>query len=481
MKAWTVLVYLAGDNGRFLSSLEGEGVADLLEMKEVGSNEAIDIVAQFDAMSDHACRRYHLSKGGPLAGDIVQDLGETNSGDAQVLLDFITWGVRSYPAQRYLLVLWNHGSGWKDDDIYVPYRALVRRGGFPPNLAAWETGQLPPIPPQISGRRCSRALFRRSLEAIIEEEANRVMISRGTRRGADEPTGQLPPGWTRPSGALRPLTRTSETPERLVVEVGRSARAPGARAICFDDSSKDFLDSTDLKDVLNAAVSVIGKKLDVLGLDACLMSMIEVAYQVRHAASVMVASEDAEPGSGWPYRDILTTLAEHPDMSAGDVGRAITIHYVRSYDRSYLTNEPVTQSALNLERVVSVVAALDELARGLLNGWRQKALRSAVADARAAAQSFVDPDYVDLYDFVSLLAARPGAKPLLDACDRLLTMIDPGKVGSLVLADSHAGLIERRAHGLSVYFPQVGLSPFYALLDMSRDCAWLCFLDTYLG
>ena len=165
MKPWTALVYLAGDNGRFLSSLEGEGVSDLLEMKDVGSSDTLDIVAQFDAMTDHASRRYHISKGGRLAHDLVLDLGDTNSGDAQVLLDFITWGVRAYPAQHYLLVLWNHGSGWKDDDIFAPYRTLQRRSA------------LPPTPPQIAGRRASRALFRNSLEAVVEEEANQVVLA----------------------------------------------------------------------------------------------------------------------------------------------------------------------------------------------------------------------------------------------------------------------------------------------------------------
>jgi len=211
------------------------------------------------------------------------------------------------------------------------------------------------------------------------------------------------------------------------------------------------------------------------------MSMIEVAYQVRDGATVMVASEDAEPGSGWPYRDILATLTANPGLAADDLGRVITEQYVTSYDRSLLTSMPVTQAALDLERVASVVAAVDELARGLLLGWRRKGVRGALFEARAQAQSFMDPDYVDLYDFVSLLERKAGARPLREACERLLAAIAPGKAGSLVLSEEHAGLSERNAHGLSIYFPTVGVSPFYAALDMSRDCAWARFLDVALG
>ena len=465
MKPWTVLVYLAGDNGRFLSSLEGEGVSDLAEMKDVGSGETVDVVAQFDSMSDRASRRYHISKGGNLGDDVVQDLGETNSGDAQVLLDFITWAVRTYPAEHYLLVLWNHGSGWKDDDIYAPYRALLRRG------------DLPPMPPRIGGRRVSRALFRPSLEAIVEEEANQVLLARANRRRG----GELPPGWLRPTPQQGPLVRGEPAASPVVVEALRSPRPPHARAICFDDTSKDFLDSRDLTDVLKATVALIGRKLDVLGMDACLMSMIEVAYQVRNGAMVMVSSEDAEPGSGWPYRAILATLAANPALSPADLGKAIATLYASAYDQSFLTSQPVTQAALNLERVASVVATVDELARGLLGGWRLKGLRSALVEARSQSQSFMDPDYVDLFDFVSLLAQKTGAKQVRDACDHVLVTIGPGKAGSLVLADAHAGLAERNAHGLSIYFPRIGVSPFYAALDMSKDCAWAQFLDTYLG
>ncbi len=474
MKPWTVLVYLAGDNGRFLSSLEGEGVADLMEMKDVGSGEAVNVVAQFDAMTDRACRRYAITRGGRLADDMVQDLGDTNSGDARVLLDFVTWGVCSYPAERYLLILWNHGSGWKDDDIYAPYRSLVRRG------------DLPLVAPEIGGRRVSRALFRRSLEAVVEEEVNQVLLANAARRQGASPAGlraagTLPAAWTRPASALPPSVRGEQGGAAREVMALRGSRPPHARAVCFDDSSKDFLDGRDLTELLNAAATVIGKKVDVLGFDACLMSMIEIAYQVRDGASVMVASEDAEPGSGWPYRDILTALTANPALPAADLGKTIVEQYVSSYDRTLLTSLPVTQSALNLERVTSVVAALDDLARGLLNGWRQKGMRSALAEARSQAQGFMDPDYVDLFDFVSLLARKTNARAVGDGCERLLAAVDPCKVGSLVLADAHAGLTERHAHGLSIYFPRVGVSPFYAALDMSRDCAWAQFLEMYLG
>src|SRR5688500_9172064 len=118
---WTILVYMAGDN-----NLELYGMRDLMELKATGSTEAVQVVAQLDRMSDDVTRRYRLTHGHALDADIVEELPEANTGDPRVLLDFIRWGLAAYPAERTALILWNHGTGWKDADVY----ALARQEGI---------------------------------------------------------------------------------------------------------------------------------------------------------------------------------------------------------------------------------------------------------------------------------------------------------------------------------------------------------------
>src|SRR6266480_1312836 len=125
-KSWTFMVYMAGDN-----NLDPNGIQDLKEMKRVGTNADINVVAQFDSeAAGHRTTRYLLTKGSDLAGDVVGTLGTTNTGDPKNLVDFANWAITNYPAQRYLLVLWNHGQGWDDTDIYAGerYRSLRRLG-----------------------------------------------------------------------------------------------------------------------------------------------------------------------------------------------------------------------------------------------------------------------------------------------------------------------------------------------------------------
>jgi hypothetical protein len=119
------LLYLAGDN-----NLDSAGAVDIAELKRVGSNDEVNLLAQFDrAGARTKTMRYYLRKGTSLAKDAVQSLGETNMGDPKVLEDFLTWGLGRYPAQHYVVVLWNHGSGWDDTNVYVDGEAF---GSTPP-------------------------------------------------------------------------------------------------------------------------------------------------------------------------------------------------------------------------------------------------------------------------------------------------------------------------------------------------------------
>lgn len=118
--AWTVLVYLDGDN-----NLESDALTDFAEMAQVGSSDQIKIVAQLDRVSSReswddtsagdwdGTKRFLVGKGmRPTPQNAVEDLGEQNMGDPAVLADFVAWGIETYPAQRYALIIWDHGASW---------------------------------------------------------------------------------------------------------------------------------------------------------------------------------------------------------------------------------------------------------------------------------------------------------------------------------------------------------------------------------
>ena len=108
---WTVMVYMAADN-----NLADAALFDIEEMVSVGSTQDVNIVVQVDTnpvyglSSDATTRRLYIQK-----NNIVEFPLNTNidSSSPQSLTDFINWAKTSYPAEHYLLVLWDHGGGWK--------------------------------------------------------------------------------------------------------------------------------------------------------------------------------------------------------------------------------------------------------------------------------------------------------------------------------------------------------------------------------
>ncbi|MBU7047183.1 MAG: hypothetical protein HXS54_12190 [Theionarchaea archaeon] len=118
---WTVMVYMDGDN-----NLESAALDDLNELESAGSTTDVNIVVQIDRIPGYSAadgdwtttRRYYVTTdpGGynsTIVSTMISDLGELNMGNPTTLIDFVNWAQTNYPADYYLLVLWDHGDGWK--------------------------------------------------------------------------------------------------------------------------------------------------------------------------------------------------------------------------------------------------------------------------------------------------------------------------------------------------------------------------------
>ena len=413
-KQWTVMVYLAGDN-----NLDSAGVVDLKEMKKVGSTDQINVIAQFDRQGKQiATKRYYLQKGGSLDKDVVKSLGETNMGDPRVLEDFIKWGIKNYPARHCLLVVWNHGNGWNDENVYRIARNTlklnIRRRGqivLPAKDAAKESVSIRRIR-AIGGKKFRRALFNTSI-----------------------------------------------------------IRAINTRGIAYDDDAKDFLDNIEMKRVLSSAKKMLKQKIDILGMDACMMSMAEVGYQLRDSVSLTVGSEEVEPGDGWPYDRILGKLAKKPEMMPSELATTIVNEYLASYP----ANAGVTQSACDLGKCGELASAVDQLADGLNSHLSDAAVRAKIVECRLQAQAYDVSDYIDLYDFCDLLEKKTGLSDIQAACSAVKNAIRD----CVVIRSGYKGEKVKHSNGLSIYFPQKKVSSLYATLDFTKYTSWGKFLEGY--
>ena len=117
-KAWTILIYANGNN-----ELEPEMHQAMFHAEKAGSSPDVNVVIQLGRAkyelvkhirqdtgpknegSWNGVRRYLVGKGN---SNVVGNLERANMANPMVLYDFIKWGVRLYPADRYMLILGGH-------------------------------------------------------------------------------------------------------------------------------------------------------------------------------------------------------------------------------------------------------------------------------------------------------------------------------------------------------------------------------------
>ncbi|MBK8025413.1 MAG: hypothetical protein IPK19_29475 [Chloroflexi bacterium] len=113
--AWTIMFYSTADT----SDIELPMVLDINEIEWVGSTADVNFVAQVDRTEDDPSwtdtRRFLLEKDQDpelVNSEVLESLGEVNMGDPASLVDFALWAAENFPAERYALVLSDHGGGW---------------------------------------------------------------------------------------------------------------------------------------------------------------------------------------------------------------------------------------------------------------------------------------------------------------------------------------------------------------------------------
>ena len=201
------------------------------------------------------------------------------------------------------------------------------------------------------------------------------------------------------------------------------------KAVCWDDTT-GYNQSLTMSEVKQA---VSGKNLTIIGFDACLMGMAEVAYQLKDCAQYMIASEETEPGNGWAYHLFLESF-RNTEQRAVDFGKAVIDTYIEdNYDG-------VTLSLIDLSKIDNLANAINTLSSSLISGNKNQ-----ITAGRHKTLSFGVPHFVDLCHLAQNLSTFDGATNVINALKEAVVyhkyLDDSGDYG---FANSH---------GLSIYFP----------------------------
>ncbi len=355
---WTVMVYLDADN-----NLDSYGVDDVNEM-ETGyiTGTSVDVICMIDRYYTGA-KTYHIgydSSPSTITSTILTTgfPSEPNMGSKATLKNFITYCFTNFPAQKYVLTLWDHGGG-------------------------------------IFG-------------------------------------------------------------------------------ICWDDhSGDDRLTFDEVDEAITEACTAAGETIEILGLDACLMGMLEIDYEMREYVDYIVASEETIPGDGYPYNTMINSLCANPTQSASTYAQDMVNDYYNSYSSGTdLTLSAVDVTSTSINDLMGAFNLFTAAAIDQINTYSQT---SALASARAATQEFYYDIFVDLYDFAKEAKARISHTYFDHTCDLLMNNISSAVLLSRQKNNPHA-------YGIAIYFPDNPGdydSGYSSVIDLGQETDWDTFLTTF--
>lgn len=235
--------------------------------------------------------------------------------------------------------------------------------------------------------------------------------------------------------------------------------SPGSLSIAQGDYAR----------ALSAIAADRGGPLDLIGFDACLMAMWEVAHATAPYARILVASQQTIPGTGWPYDDLLAALVADPGQTPAALGQAIA----DTYHQESSSNS--TLSVVDLERLPALSATVSQFGTALAAA---DDLFLQIESFRASAAYFSSGSRRDLWGFAAQVEADHSVPlSLRNTATALLDALSAAVIYNRVQADHND------AHGLSIYFPALGTSRDSDYLESgatwSAETEWDEFIWNY--
>lgn len=373
-KTWTIMVYLAADN-----DLEAFAQPDINEMKAANSTiyNDVNIIVLRDLRGAGNTKLLKITAGNEeelssstLGIDKTLTNNEVNMGSKYTLDKFIRYCKTYFPSTYTMLVIWNHGGGWRN------------------------AANPQPIKPKLTYHEV-RANFRDNIST----------------------------------------TRSINSIDKMKPTNGRFETFKDA---CWDENSSNaYLGNYDIY------WSLIGNAVTIVGFDACLMGMIETAYEVRTVASYMIASEEVIPGGGWNYTKLLNNFNGYGTKSPQNLCKSA----VDAYASEYATRAGCTLSAIDLSKVNALISALNNFSTALVSYIDTQAKQLAIHDIlyNQTEDFFNIPgdNNIDLWHAADRIGASGVCTTQAAALKTAIT--------NAVINEWHHASGNPNAHGLSIY------------------------------
>jgi len=256
-------------------------------------------------------------------------------------------------------------------------------------------------------------------------------------------------------------------------------RAFALKGISYDDQSGNHITTPQLNEAAASIYQILGNRLDILAMDACLMQMAEVCYEVKDHVRFCVTSEDSEPCDGYSYDDFLGTLAKDPSMDASTLAKVMAQSYTAHYAAK---NESCTQSVVDLTQLDSFLAKFDQLVvklTGLLSDYETlAALRNQV---RAKTQAFYLRTNIDLGHFLKLVQQNVKNPEIQTLVAETLALYGAGQ-NPLIAGNYINGESMKNSTGMAIFFHSfMAPEKSYGKTHFAQNTSWMRFLEAYIA
>ena len=284
----------------------------------------------------------------------------------------------------------------------------------------------------------------------------------------------------------------------------------GNLGISWDRTNNDdYLTTTELGSAIAVGTNNGQRKIDVLHYDACLMGLLENAYQVKDYADYLIFSQNLGWGifSYGAYVNDLGVQSIHPhiaNLAAGITATTTPQQFAKAVAATYFNGlasngYPRTISVLDMNQIDPLQQAVDGLAKVL--SANMSSIAGTVQNTRNTTQMFdsrgnfrieTDDDYADLYDFAARIKQNVSISSVQTAAQAVMSAVNLAVIAEYHLSgsiynepNSYYGL--DNAHGVSIYFPSRSGSRAYTNYIAHQNFSfttvnsWDNFLKDYFG
>jgi hypothetical protein len=263
-----------------------------------------------------------------------------------------------------------------------------------------------------------------------------------------------------------------------------------------DENDGGFMTIFKLRWALNEVKNCYldGKKIGILGFDSCVMSMVEIGYELKDVAETLVASEGSLPNSGWSYAPMLKKMIESYNQNpvnqsdeksspgyfnsgqyAKDVATGFVSSFIDQHKNLVVGGRSIDVAAWDLEKVPELATQVNRLGAELNNFfylplkvaqetltdediWAFHELKKIILQAHYDTQTYMHEQCIDIKDFckrliIELKFIERDGQPTVFSNLKKICKDTIAAVDACVLKSGFCGDEYQFSNGISLYFP----------------------------